>query len=251
MARDKYSLEEARRAAASRVWEQLGLSHPPSRAEEALTHPSATNELGPLKSPKRHATGPSYQRLEFLGDAVLDLCVCELLFEEFPQADEGSLSRMRSALVKTEALAEHAAKLGLGEALRVGKGAAMTGTQHGIAALADTFESVLAAIFLDHGLDTVRALVRRHVLPQLTQHPVLDRRDPKSELQERVQALRRQTPTYHVIPLERGDPPDLARIEIQVAGEVLGRGEGPSRRSAEQAAARDALSRIESSLPAG
>src|SRR3954464_1257306 len=140
-------LDEARTA----LLERLGLERPPRDFEEALTHFSYANE-------HRAQRVLDNQRLEFLGDAVLDICVSELLLEKLPDADEGVLSRAYGALVNGESLARWARDNGVGLALRVGKGAAATGINERTNVLADAVEALVAAIYLDGGLPAARAV---------------------------------------------------------------------------------------------
>lgn len=217
------------------ILEQLGLSGACSRLEEALTHPSYANE---------HKDSPrDNQRLEFLGDAVLGLCVSELLMSRFPEAREGELSLMRASLVNAEALASFARKASLGGALRLGRGADAAGERSQNNVLADAVEALVGAVYLDFGMDAARTLARAVVSEQLEQMasgPALGR-DPKSELQERVQARGGASPKYRVV---EAIGPDHSRefvVEVDVDGEVLGEGRGRSKKRAEQEAARSAL----------
>jgi ribonuclease III len=206
--------------------------------EEALTHPSFSNE-------QRGGRRADNQRLEFLGDAVLGLCVTELLMERFPGAREGELSMMRSALVNTDALAAWARQVDLGAALRVGRGAEVAGEREQTNVLADATEAVVGAVYLDRGIECARSLSRRIV------SSLLDRlatggsigRDPKSELQERVQARGATSPRYRVVGTEGPDHDRAFIVVVEVDGEVIGTGRGRSKKLAEQAAARAALER--------
>jgi ribonuclease-3 len=170
-----------------RLFELLGLSLDAPHLDEALTHPSYANE----RRSARHN-----QRLEFLGDAVLGLCVSELLCARFPEADEGALTRMRAHLVNAEALAGWARSVGLAEMLRLGRGAGAAGLRDSTNVLADAVEALIAAAYLDRGIETARNICARVVEAELA---VLERtgaRDPKSELQERLQAIGGEAPTY-------------------------------------------------------
>ncbi len=203
------------------------------RLDEALTHPSFSNEVG----------GRNNQRLEFLGDAVLGLCVSELLAERFPQADEGSLTRMRSALVNATALARFAKKFDLGSALLLGRGARISGEREGLNVLADAVEALVAAVYEGLGLDAARKLSAAIVEDPLAELGAAPALDPKSALQERVQARGEPTPTYRVLKSEgpAHDPKFL--VEVCVGEMALGQGEGPSKKAAERAAALAALAR--------
>jgi ribonuclease-3 len=215
----------------SPVLARLGLEPAPARLLEALTHPSWSNE---------RVGAPDNQRLEFLGDAVLGLCVSELLMERFPGADEGELSRMRSTLVSTEALAAFAREVGLGGCLRLGRGARELGEATKDSVLADALEALVGVTFAERGIDAARGAVLAIVGAHLDGlRP--EGRDPKSELQERVQALGRGTPRYRVVVAEGPSHAPRFEVEVEVDGEVLGRGDGTSKKRAESQAAREAL----------
>jgi ribonuclease-3 len=216
---------------------------PPSlpRLGQALVHPSFRNEAGA-------ARGLDNQRLEFLGDSVLALCVGELLMAEFPEAAEGDLTVMRAALVNAEALAAVAARVELGHALRLGRGADATGERQRPNVLADALEAVVGAVFLDGGLQAARALtgvlVAEGVAALRAQGGI--ERDPKSRLQERMQARGAPPPSYEVAVAE--GPPHQRSFEVIVTVEPepgspveAGRGRGSSKKLAAQAAARAAL----------
>src|SRR5262249_43448562 len=143
------NLAQARAALLAR----LGLARAPARFDEALTHPSYANE-------HRRERVPDNQRLEFLGDGVLDLCVSEALLEALPEANEGVLSRAYAALVDTETLASWGREVALGEALQVGKGALHSGIRDQSSVLADAVEALIAAVYVDSGLDAARQLAR-------------------------------------------------------------------------------------------
>ena len=208
---------------------------PIPRFEEALTHSSYGNETGI----------PDNQRLEFLGDAVLGLCVSELLGAARADADEGLLTRMRSALVNAEALASWARRVEVGATLAFGRGAALGSERDQTNVLADAAEALVAAVYEARGLDAARALVRDIVSDRLDKVDVLGVRDPKSELQERVQARGMPAPTYRVVGI-RGAPHDqVFLVEVLLNEDALARGEGRSKRQAEHAAARSALDLLE------
>jgi ribonuclease-3 len=203
---------------------------------EALTHPSFSNE----QRGKRRADN---QRLEFLGDAVLGLLVSELLMLRFPSAQEGELSRMRSLLVNTEALAAWARRVGLGQALRLGRGADAAGERDRDNVLADAVEALMGAVYLDRGETDARALAAEVVGEPLSRLEAGQAagRDPKSELQERVQADGGTSPRYRVVGSEGPDHQRVFLIVVEVGGRVLGEGRGRSKKLAEQAAARAAI----------
>lgn len=230
--REDDELEAARNLLRERLRGILGEGAPEvPRLDEALTHPSYANETG---------VGDN-QRLEFLGDAVLSLCVSELLGNDFPEANEGLLTRMRSALVNAEALAGWARAENLGASIALGRGARSGAERNQTNVLADAVEAVVAAVYHAHGLDGARALVRAVVAPRMREEVELASRDPKSELQERVQALGQEAPRYRVRASRGPDHDAIFEVEVTVGTRVLGNGEGRSKRLAERRAAEDAL----------
>lgn len=225
---------------------RLGLAAASPRLEQALTHPSYSNE-------QRGHDVVDNQRLEFLGDAVLGLCASELLMEAFGDVDEGELTLMRAALVNTEALASSAHELGLADALALGRGADAAGERHRTNVLADAIEAIIGSVYLDAGLDAARDVSRR-MLSERIAKLVEDggiQRDAKSRLQELLQARGLPPPSYVVTSV---DGPAHARVfEVHVeatlgtdegAPTVRGEGTGGSKKSAEQAAALAALLRL-------
>jgi ribonuclease-3 len=202
-----------------------------ARFDEALTHPSFSNETGL----------PHNQRLEFLGDAVLGLCVSELLVTRFPDADEGSLTRMRSALVNANALARFAKKIDLGASLALGRGARTSGEREGLNVLADAVESLVAAVYDALGIEAARKLTLAIVEDPLAELGTAKSLDPKSALQERVQARGEPTPTYRVVHSEGPAHEPRFVVEVLVGERVLAQGEGTSKKAAERAAASAAL----------
>jgi ribonuclease-3 len=200
--------------------------------EQALTHPSLANERPGLLH---------NQRLEFLGDAVLGLCASDELYRTYPDADEGALTRLRAQLVNAEALAAWGRSIGLPGALRVGRGAAGAGLRESTNVLADAVEALIAAAYLEAGLEAARRLSAQVVRYGLANAGPVAARDAKSELQERLQALGQAAPSYELV--EASGPAHDRRFHVRVtgAGEPLGHGEGRSKRAAEQAAAAAAL----------
>src|SRR5450432_432011 len=172
--------------------------------DEALTHPSYGHET----------QAPDNQRLEFLGDAVLGLCTSELLTSEYPDADEGDLSRMRSAAVNASALAEWAKKINLGESIALGRGARAGSERVQTNVLADAVEAVVAAVYLAGGLTAARALVAEITGSAIAVARETGGRDPKGLLQEQMQALGEGTPTYRVVASE--GPSHAPRFTIEV-----------------------------------
>jgi ribonuclease-3 len=204
---------------------------PIHRFEEALTHASFANERGV----------PNNQRLEFLGDAVLGLCVSEMLGAAHEGADEGMLTRMRSALVNADALAAWARRLTQGPCIALGRGAILGSEREQTNVLADTAEALVAAVYEARGLDGARALVRDIVGDMLEKAPSLGVRDPKSALQERVQHRGLPPPTYRIVEIRGPAHEQVFVVEALVGDAPCARGEGRSKRLAERAAAAAAL----------
>lgn len=202
----------------------------------AVTHRSWAYEHGGV---------PTNERLEFLGDAVLGLCASELLSVAHPDADEGALTRMRSALVNGEALARWARREDIGSCLALGRGAQSGTEREQTNVLADAVEAIVAAVFGSHGLEGARALVRVVVAEPMAEAGRLGLRDPKSALQERVQAAGGPAPRYRVTAESGPQHERVFEIEVVVDEKVLGRGAGRSKRLAERAAATDALAGLE------
>lgn len=211
----------------------------PSLLQDALTHRSYANEH-PERAPHDN------ERLEFLGDAVLTLSASTLLWERFPNATEGELTRRRADLVCEASLASIARGLGLGGSLRLGRGENRSGGRNKPRLLCSALEACIAAVYLDGGVDQAAACVRRLLEPALNE-PELGRRDAKTRVQELVQALGEGTPHYSVI---SASGPDHARsFEVCCLSNTreLGRGTGRSKLEAEQSAARAALLALEAS----
>lgn len=199
--------------------------------EEALTHVSA---------PK--SGGKSYQRLEFLGDRVLGLAIAEILFETFPNAPEGELSRRLAELVRRESCAEIAMTWDVGPHLRLGAGEAHSGERRNQTILADVCEAIIGAIFIDGGYEAAKALVDR-AFKDLLDSPRRPLRDPKSALQEWAQGRGLPPPTYTIAEQTGPDHAPKFRVMVTVKGAQTEFGHGTSKRIAEQAAARSLLLR--------
>jgi len=202
----------------------------------ALTHKSYVNEH------REEAGLADNERLEFLGDAVIDLAVSHRLMQNFPGAREGELSKMRAAVVDEQGLAQMARALELGGLLRLGRGEELTGGRRKASLLADAMEAVVAAIFVGAGLEPVLALVDRFLGEAFARASAgtLDR-DFKTQLQELAQSRLRATPRYRVVRELGPDHSKTFEVETDLRGEVVGRGAGRSKKDAEQAAARGAL----------
>ena len=208
----------------------------PSLFQLAMTHRSFCNEHG------LDAT-ESYQRLEFLGDAVLGLTISECLYRKFPGAGEGQLTKSCSSLVRDEVLARVARRLGLGESIRVGRGFEDSGGRDQDSVLADVFEATIAAIHLDRGMDAAREFITRHMAPELSEisegGPPTE--NAKSRLQEFLQGQGLPAPQYCQVYREGPDHCPIFTIQALVDGEVVGTGRGGSKAEAERAAAEAAL----------
>lgn len=203
----------------------------------ALTHRSYLNE-NPSAELKDN------ERLEFLGDAVLDFVVGAYLYQRFPDMDEGGLTALRAALVRTRTLADFARQLGIGECLWLGLGEEESGGRQRLPTLCAAFEAVVGAIYLDQGLDAVQPLVERLAAPALER--IMDEslhKDAKSEFQIWAQAIFNITPHYKVVSEEGPDHDKTFTVEAYVGREVWGVGTGQSKQGAAQAAANVALAR--------
>ena len=213
---------------------------------KALTHPSYVNEH--IERRAAPDPDPHNQRLEFLGDAIIDFIVGEWLYQQLPSAPEGELTRFRIALVRTESLAELAAADGLGELLLLGKGEEAHGGRLRITNLCAVFEAICGALYLDQGMDAVRAFVVPRMTGRLVavQHDESDR-DAKSRLQELAQARFGQTPTYYVHDETGPQHQPVFVAEVRIDDKVYGTGTGSSKRQAQQAAAQAALHSFQNS----
>ena len=187
----------------------------------------------------RSASGGNNERLEFLGDAILDAVVSEMVFELQPDADEGDLSRLRASLVKDVTLAEIAGELGIGDHLTLGVGERRSGGHRRASILADAFEAIIGAIYLDSGYDAVQKVVRKAYASRLESLPdAAQLRDPKTRLQELLQSRRIELPEYTVISVTGKAHRQTFTVACSVPSLGLStEGSGSSRRSAEQLAA--------------
>lgn len=204
--------------------------------ELALTHRSWANEQG---------VPEHYERLEFLGDAVLGLVTAEWLYERHPELPEGELSKLKAQLVSRTSLARYAVRLELGPGLRIGVGEERSGGRTKSSLLADSMEAVFGAIYLDAGVDAARVAI----LPMLEEGGEEGRGklltvDAKTHLQEVTQALGWSLPEYRIVGSAGPDHNKVFTIECWLDGQCAGRGEGPSKKVAEQRSAADALERL-------
>lgn len=184
--------------------------------------------------------------LEFLGDAVLDLAMSDLLMRRYPARSEGDLSRMRAALVNSTVLAEKAADLNLGALLRLGKGEERSGGRTKSSILAGAFEALLGAVYQDSGFEAARRLVDKYFTADLTEKK-LGQHDFKTRLQEISQMIFRAPPTYRLVDEIGPDHDKQFVTEISVGGTVLGRGAGKTKKQSEQEAARLAMTELQRS----
>lgn len=203
---------------------------------EALTHPSLGHET------KRHHF--DNQRLEFLGDAVLQLIITEHLYKLFPREAEGRLTKLRSRLVSREALCGHALKLELGQFLMMGRGEEACGGRERISTLADAFEALLGAIYLDTNLATAQRFLLALAAPDLAQIEVEPTDiNPKGNLQELLQAISPRSPVYELLSESGREHEKTFLVRVLWEGMALGEGEGRSKKQAETAAAQVAMQR--------
>jgi ribonuclease III len=215
--------------------------------ESLLGHKFAKPELaGQALTHRSHGT-PHNERLEFLGDSLLNCAVATLLYERFGRLPEGDLSRLRAALVNQSSLSEVAATLGLGERLRLGEGELKSGGFRRPSILADSVEALLGAVYLDAGFDAVRGVVERLLGERLEGKEGLPvAKDPKTALQEHLQGRKLQLPRYSVQRTEGEAHDQTFTVECRVDDLGLAAsGKGASRRAAEQAAAEALLEQLE------
>jgi ribonuclease III len=208
----------------------------PSLLERSLTHVSYN----------RNKAGGHNEVLEFLGDAVLDLAISDLLIRSYPDRMEGDLSRMRAALVNSTMLAEKAAALHLGRVLRLGKGEERSGGRNKESILAGAFEALIGGVYRDGGYEAARALVERY-FGRDAREKTLGSQDYKTRLQEISQMLFHVPPSYKLLSESGPDHEKRFITAITVGGKVLAKGEGRSKKQSEQDAARKALSELQES----
>ncbi len=202
--------------------------------EQLFTHRSYINEVN-------DKTLQHNERLEFLGDAVLELVVTEYLYNTFPNP-EGELTNWRSAVVKGEVLAKVAEKLELGKLLKLSKGEEKSGGRDRTLILANTFEALIGGIYIDKGYDAAKIFITKYIISLLPE--VIEKKlyvDPKSHLQELAQQDRGATPDYRVMKDEGPDHDKMFTVGVYVKGELVAQGDGQSKQKAEQAAAANAL----------
>ncbi len=201
----------------------------------ALTHRSYVNEHSQAVEDN--------ERLEFLGDAVLDFIVGAWVFNRFPEMPEGDLTKMRSALVRNDQLAKFARKLDLGRALRLGRGESSTGGKDRDNLLGSAFEALIGALYLDKDLGTVEAFIHP-ILDEARESTLKEIHDPKSRLQEWAQSQKLGAPRYRVTGTSGPDHAVIFEMVVEIAGAVKGSGSGTSKSNAEHVAAQDALNNL-------
>lgn len=200
---------------------------------QAFTHSSYVNE--------NRGKAAHNERLEFLGDAVLELCVSDYLYHRFPKRSEGELTKLRASIVCEPSLVEFANELGFGEYIRLGRGEELTGGRTRPALLADVFEAFIGALYLDQGIQVVRSFLDQVVFPKLPRFEEPQASDYKTRLQEHVQQYALGTLEYRVVD-EQGPAHDKHFVsEVYMNEQRLGRGSGRTKKEAEQQAAAEAL----------
>ncbi len=201
--------------------------------EHALYHSSYANEV--------RGAITSNERLEFLGDSVLSVIVASYLFENFKSIPEGELTKLRASLVCEKSLCGFSREIGLGEFLHLGRGEEKGGGRERDSILADAFEAVLAAIYLDGGMENAQKFVLRFVLPELSHRDDEVFKDYKTALQEIIQRNPEENVTYHLIGEAGPDHAKIFEVEVHLNSNVIGKGKGKNKKQAEQMAAKEAL----------
>ena len=217
-----------------KLQERLGYSFRDiSLLESALTHSSYANE-------NKRSGAASNERLEFLGDSVLGMTVASLIYDSEPELPEGRMTRLRAELVCEKSLAALAVKFGLGECMLLGRGEEKGGGRSRPSILADAFEAVLAAMYIDGGFEPVRKTITEHLAPG-TDWREPENTDHKTALQEFIQEKPGQTVSYHITGENGPDHMKLFTVEVRRNGSFIAEGEGKSKKEAEQSAAKAAL----------
>ncbi len=207
--------------------------------QKSLTHRSLLNE--------KNTEGLEHnERLEFLGDAVLELIISEYLFHKYTERPEGELTSFRAAVVNTNSLGEISKNLEIGKYMLMSKGEEMTGGREKEYLLANVFEALLGAIYLDKGYDKATEFVTKHVIPKID-HIVKYRLDidAKTKLQEYSQRIHKNTPSYKVIKEEGPDHSKIFTVVVKIKKEIVGTGSGKNKQKAEEQAAENALEDID------
>lgn len=204
-----------------------------SSLDHALTHKSWVNEHAKSRE--------SNERLEFLGDAILEFIVSEEIYKRFPDKEEGYLTALRANVVNTLSLAEVARNLKIGDRIHLSKGEEETGGRENYSILADTVEAIIGSIFLDSGLETAKKFIFDHILIDLEERSLAPLKDPKSMLQEHVQSLGFATPRYEVVEETGPDHNKIFTMQVVIDGKPWGQGTGKNKSEAAQNAAKVAL----------
>ena len=238
------------RSEAERLQERLGYAFTNVvLLEQALTHSSIEPELRAAMGEEAAKAAPPLdnERLEFLGDAVLELLTSEYLLSTFPEWTEGQLSKSRARMVNARSLEAAARRLQVGECMRLGRGEEKTGGRDKPTILADAFEAIVAAVYLDGGLPPARALLKRALFEQtlLEDGERISDSDRKSALQEFLQGRGRPPAEYRLAGETGPDHQKIFQVEVWVEGECLAKGLGSTKKEAEQRAASSALERLE------
>jgi ribonuclease-3 len=201
----------------------------------ALTHRSYVNEHPEVLEDN--------ERLEFLGDAVLDFIAGAWVYHRFPEMPEGDLTKMRSALVRNDRLATFARRLEIGRALRLGRGEIASGGRARDSLLGSAFEAIIGALYLEAGIGAVETFI--HPLFEEARDTILTEvYDPKSMFQEWAQSQKLGTPHYRTVSAHGPDHAKIFEVEVEIAGQIYGRGSGPSKQAAEHAAAQNAMEKL-------
>lgn len=204
-----------------------------SLLDEALTHSSYANE--------QHKKIRHNERLEFLGDAVLSIVVSDYIFNNCPEFPEGQLTKLRAYLVCEKALYEFAKKINLGSYIKLSHGEKRNGGDNRPSILSDAFEAIIAAIYLDGGLDNARKFILGFVIPEIENYNSKPQNDYKTQLQEIIQQNPNEHIEYVVVDSSGPDHDKHFKVEVRIDNNVIGRGGGRSKKEAEQQAAREAL----------
>ncbi len=222
----------------SQLTQSLGIKFKnPKLLEQAFIHRSYLNE-------SRQNLG-SNERLEFLGDSILSFVISTHLFNLRPKDEEGDLTNLRSYIVKTQSLAQASSDLHLGDYLKLSKGEELGGGRKNPQLLANTFEALLGAVFLDQGIEGATKLIHTQLLPLFeTQVKSGPPKDAKSELQELVQNKEKQSPQYRIVGTQGPDHAKQFTVAVYVGGKELGKGKGNSKQVAEEQAAQEALKQL-------
>lgn len=210
----------------------------PDLLQQALVHRSYLNEHSEIKLDHN-------ERLEFLGDAVLELVITEFLFTKYPNRPEGELTAFRAALVNTETLSQVAGEFNLGDYILLSKGEAKENGRSRQAMLADAFEAITGAIYLDAGYQAARDFIAKYLFPKIDQ--IVEKnlwQDAKSAFQERAQAVHEVTPSYQMLSAIGPDHSKVFTVGLYLGEKLVAKGVGPSKQRAEQEAAREGLKQM-------